>query len=352
MQRQVGNCGRTFSPDSFLAPWQNFSAGTTDATPQPPESNPHTAAMPPRIPVSFPWASRIAAGSSHGINCLRTFTSTPSVRALGPESPNYIEVPKPLQPTFDYPPEVKGHLPVPRDIFKTRNAHPKHSDVFIQRSTRVPKDLKAPGPYSRDADYKLYKRRLAEKRRIALQEGVKELHSRKVETEAQHLARVQANYADRRERAMAPPRATDVLTQTTIPKGVQDYLADKLPRSSRAADIEKRRKAYQRRMAQVHSVRASRLHDLYINAREFIVEESQLDEAIDKAFGTEEAPVGWDTKGNMGLRSEGKDGLSPWHGPMPEGVGDMLQKLRGGEGVGLAKERVKKVAEALTGGKM
>jgi hypothetical protein len=30
----------------------------------------------------------------------------------------------------------------------------------------------------------------------------------------------------------------------------------------------------------------------------------------------------------------------------------MLNKLRGGEGVGLAKERVKKVAEELTGGKM
>jgi hypothetical protein len=29
-----------------------------------------------------------------------------------------------------------------------------------------------------------------------------------------------------------------------------------------------------------------------------------------------------------------------------------LEKLKGGEGVGLAKERVKKVAEALTGGKM
>jgi hypothetical protein len=54
----------------------------------------------------------------------------------------------------------------------------------------------------------------------------------------------------------------------------------------------------------------------------------------------------------MGLRTEGKEGLSPWNGPMPEGVGDLLHKLRGGEGVGLAKERVKKLAEELTGGKM
>jgi hypothetical protein len=99
-------------------------------------------------------------------------------------------------------------------------------------------------------------------------------------------------------------------------------------------------------------VRASRLHNLYINAREFIVEESQLDEAIEKAFGTEEEPLGWDNRGNVGKRSEGNEGLSKFAGPLPEGTGDRLRKLHGGEGVGLAKERVKRVAEELTGGKM
>jgi hypothetical protein len=151
---------------------------------------------------------------------------------------------------------------------------------------------------------------------------------------------------------MAPPREVDVLTQTSVQKGIREFLASELPSTSRATNVSTRRKAYQARVNRVQAVRKSRLHDLYVNAREFIVEEQQLDEAIEKAFGTEEAPVGWDTRGNMGLRSEGKEGLSPWHGPMPEGVGDMLQKLKGGEGVGLAKERVKKVAEALTGGKM
>jgi hypothetical protein len=241
---------------------------------------------------------------------------------------------------------------VPRDIFKTRNKHPKESDTFLSRSTRTPKDTKAPGPYSRDADYRLYKQRLAETRRAALKDGVTQLHARKVETEAEFLSKIQASYADRRARASAPPREVDVLTQTSVQKGIRDFLASELPVPSRTAHVGTRRKAYQARMAKVQAVRTSRLHDLYVNAREFLVEEQQLDEAIEKAFGTEEAPIGWDNRGNMGLRSEGKEGLSPWHGPMPEGVGDMLQKLKGGEGVGLAKERVKKVAEALTGGKM
>lgn len=207
-----------------------------------------------------------------------------------------------------------------------------------------------PGPYSRDADYRLYKQRLAEKRREALKEGVKQLHERKVTSEAQYMARIQASGAHRRALAMAPRRDVDILTETSVAEGIRDFLADSLP--PRPDMSKARSKAYQRRMAKVQETRASRLHDLYTNAREFIVDEKQLEEAIDKAFGTDESPVGWDPKGKMGPRHEGNEGLSPWHGPLPEGVGDMLQKLKGGEGVGLAKERVKKLAEELTGGKM
>ncbi|RYN54267.1 hypothetical protein AA0118_g9192 [Alternaria tenuissima] len=308
--------------------------------------------MPPRIPVRLPSASP-APSTAHGWSgslCVRSFSSTPTSLALGPQSPNYIEVPKPLQPTYPAKPTVKGHLPIPRDIFKTRNKHPKESDIFIGRSTKEPKEVKVPGPYSRDADYRLYKQRLAEKRRENLKEGVKELHERKVTSEAQYLAKIQAIGAKRRELATAPRREVDILTETSVAKGIRDFLTDSLP--PRPDITQARKKAYDRRVAKIQEVRASRLHDLYTNAREFIVDEQQLDEAIEAAFGTEDAPVGWDHKGIMGPRAEGKEGLSPWHGPLPEGVGDMLNKLRGGEGVGLAKERVKKVAEELTGGKM
>ncbi|KAH7402820.1 hypothetical protein BKA66DRAFT_507689 [Pyrenochaeta sp. MPI-SDFR-AT-0127] len=311
--------------------------------------------MPPRIPVRLASALPATATPVNGwasTRCARSMSSTPSCLALGPQSPNYIDVPKPLQPTFPSKPAVKGHLPIPRDIFKTRNSHPKESATFLDRSTRTPKTVKAPGPYSRDADYRLYKQRLADKRRTALQEGVKELHERKATSDAQYLSKIQQIGAFRRKVATAPSREVDLLTQTSISKGIRDFLTDELPASSRLTITNARRKAYGRRVAKVQAVRTSRLHDLYTNAREFIVDEQQLDEAIEKAFGTEESPMGWDVKGNMGPRHEGKEGLSPWHGPMPEGVGDMLQKLKGGEGVGLAKERVKKVAEELTGGKM
>ncbi|KAF2818789.1 hypothetical protein CC86DRAFT_375635 [Ophiobolus disseminans] len=308
--------------------------------------------MPPRIPVRFPWPSRSTVPCVNGRNAVRNFTSTPPTLALGPQSPNYIDVPKPLQPTFPLSPQPKGHLPVPRDVFKTRNRHPKQSPVFLARSTRVPKDAKAPGPYSRDAEYRLYKQRLADTRRSALRDGVKQLHDRKLTNEALHLSKIKASYADMRARASAPPRETDVLTATSLSPGIRAFLAGTLPNTSRE-NIPKRRDAYHRRHNRVYDQRRAQLHDLYVNARTFIVDEAQLDDAIEKTFGTEEDPMGWNQSGVMGRRSEGgMEGLSPWHGAMPEGVGDMLTKLRGGEGVGLAKERAKKVAEELTGGKM
>jgi hypothetical protein len=316
----------------------------------------HTPKMPPRIPVRFPWTSRGLNNASLGALdptlSIRSFSATPAALALGPQSPNYIEVPKPLQPTFPLDPVVKGHLPIPRDIFKTRSKLPKESPKLLGSSSRRPKNVKTPGPYSPDADYQLYKRRLADKRRDALREGVKQLHERKVEAESMFQQKLEKSYAEKLARATAPPRETDLLTATSIQKGLRDFLAGTLPESSKKHNVPARRAAYQRRVEKIQAVRQQRLHDLYVNAREFLVEESQLDEAIDKCFGSEEKPVGWAANGTQGLRSEGMEGLSPWHGPMPEGVGDMLQKLKGGEGVGLARERVRKVAESLTGGKM
>lgn len=308
--------------------------------------------MPPRIPVRFPWGSRQFAASNSGINAsaaLRTFSTTAPSLALGPESPNYIEVPKPLQPTFPLQPEVKGHLPIPRDVFKTRSKIAKESDQFIANTTKDPKKLAQPGPYSKDAEYRLYKQRLADARKSAFREGVKELHERKATTEASRTAFIQRSNTERRELAMAPRRNVDILTETTVSQGVRDYLENKLHQTPRVEVAKTRRKAYQKRMEKQDQVRRSRLHDLYINAREFIVSEEQLDSAIEKAFGTNENPIRWDTRGEI---SPIGTGVSPWEGGPPEGVAERMAKLKGGEGVGLAKERVKQVAEQLTGGKM
>jgi hypothetical protein len=305
--------------------------------------------MPPRIPVRFPWASTRCIGHAESSIALRSFTSTSPSLALGPESPNYVEVPKPAQPTFPLKPRIKGVLPIPRDVFKTRSEIPKASDEFIAASTPDPTKLKASAPFDRHADYRSYKQRMAESRRQALREGVKQLHERKTTTEAEHKAAVQALYTDKLQRTMAPPREADVLTQNSVSKSIRDFLVDALPSTSRSNVTDARRRAFERKMAKHAAVREDRLHDLYTNAREFIVSEEQLDEAIETAFGTDQNPVRWDAQGRETPLGIGK---SPWEGRIPEGVAEKLNKLTGGAGVGLAKERIKKVAEDLTGGKM
>ncbi|KAF2022366.1 hypothetical protein BU24DRAFT_418009 [Aaosphaeria arxii CBS 175.79] len=305
--------------------------------------------MPPRICIRVPVGSLQQQHAVNSTICARPFSSTPSTLALGPESPNYIEVPKPKQPSYDHKPRMKGVLPTPRDIFRIRNAKPKESEELIKQSTPDATKVKIPGPFSKDAEYRLYKQRLAASRKQALKEGIQELHVRKTTTEASESSRIKALQADKLARAMAPPRDVDVLTQNSVSKSIRDFLHDELPSSSRSNISDDRRVLFRRKMAKHEAKRQARLHDLYTNAREFIVTESQLDEAIEKEFGTEEEPMGWD---NMGKMVQGAEGRSPWNGPIPEGISDMLQKLKGGEGVGLAKERVKKVAEELTGGKM
>ncbi|PVI02344.1 hypothetical protein DM02DRAFT_613036 [Periconia macrospinosa] len=307
--------------------------------------------MPPRIPVRFPWASGYPAVTTNGLNSslsIRAFSSTTPTLALGPESPNFIEVPKPVQPTWVQEPRLKGHLPIPRDIFKTRSSVPKQSDKFIARATKAPAKAKLPGPYSKDAEYTLYKQRLAEIRRQNLESGVKALYERKSTAERIERDIMKKESRQRIALATAPPRTVDVLTQTSVSKSVRDFLSDGLSNTPSGAVMKARRNAFTRRMRKQDAVRQSRVHDLYTNARKFIVDEQQLDEAIDEAFGTDDKPVRWDLNGRV---DPSKTGMSPWQGGnIPEGMREKLQKLD--QGVGLAKDRIKKIAETLTGGKL
>lgn len=303
--------------------------------------------MSARIAVRYPWAVQRS-----GNTCLvlaRSFTTTPHPQALGPESPNYIEVPKAVQPTLKRKPIVKGVLPVPRNIFKTRSALPKESEQFLSLSTPEPKTQRQPNRYSKDADYVLYKRRLAETRRQALRESVKQLHVRKTETERDVTAQSAAVRARNKALAMAPPRQADVLTSTIISKTIRDFLDNKLPSTSRRArkgQVEH----FQRVQSRHTAVRQAHLHDLYTHARDFIVNEERLDAVIEKEFGTEENPVRWSERD--GRPTPGATGESPWKAGAQDGVAERLQRLRAGEAVDVAQERIRKVAEVLTGGKM
>jgi hypothetical protein len=302
--------------------------------------------MPARIAVRYAWTSQPSTTACAIL--ARSFSTTPKSQALGPESPNYIEVPKAVQPTLKRKPIVKGVLPVPRNIFKTRSTLPKDSDGFLSLSTPEPKAQRTLNRYSKEADYVLYKRRLAETRRQALKESVKQLHVRKTETERDVTAQSARVREHNKALAMAPPRQADVLTSTTVSKTIRDFLEDKLPSTSRQA-TQGQVQHFQRVQSRNTAIRQAHLHDLYTHARDFIVDEGGLDAVIEKEFGTDEKPVRWSRETGEAGRHGGE---SVWTGGAQDGVGEMLQKLRAGEAVDVAQERIRRVAEELTGGKM
>lgn len=102
--------------------------------------------------------------------------------------------------------------------------------------------------------------------------------------------------------------------------------------------------------------RREALHELYMHAREFIVDEAGLDRAIEAEFGSEmeSNPKEWEVK------------PSEWSKGAPPRMMDLVVAATGGGRAGgvlggqrgalgktaLLTDRVKKIAEALTGGKM
>lgn len=106
--------------------------------------------------------------------------------------------------------------------------------------------------------------------------------------------------------------------------------------------------------------RLDSLHTLYLNARHFIVTPQQLDTAVDEAFGTPANPVTFDVTGGQYGQSE--NAASVWALGKPERVQDMLNRANrqgsrsavesAGGYEGVNGERIRRIAETLTGGKM
>ena len=97
--------------------------------------------------------------------------------------------------------------------------------------------------------------------------------------------------------------------------------------------------------------RRNALHTLYVNAGDFITTGKQLDGVIDRAFDD-----------NSQFRGDSSEGVNIWNLGPPETVQELLRKanksgrqtaLDSAEGNEIiTRERMKKIGEELTGGKM
>lgn len=154
-----------------------------------------------------------------------------------------------------------------------------------------------------------------------------------------------------------PEREDERLTTPSHGLDLSKLLHGAPPDPDRAERIHHKRANVAAKSAHEREVRMDHLHTLYMRARNFIVTPQQLDAAVDAAFGTPEQPVDFSSAGQA-------KGTSMWAKGRPDGLQDMLAAASGEGGRGalqraervsgdrVQRERMKRLAERLTGGEM
>ncbi|KAL1964603.1 hypothetical protein VTN77DRAFT_6777 [Rasamsonia byssochlamydoides] len=274
---------------------------------------------------------------------VRGFTSSSRLR-VGPESPNYIDVPRPLQPDLPSKPQVKGTLPVPRELFPVRRQD-KPTEAYISAATPLPSKEKTVDPNDPNAELIEWKRRMAAMRRKNLREGLLELHARKRRTEWL-MAKRSAEKQAKRERILKQPQREDErLTSPSVIQAMKPTKTPVLPDPDREERLAQARLRVQAKEAEKRAERQDSLHTLYMNARNFITTEDQLAAEIERVFPEGE---------NEAWRNDHQAGENIWNLGLPPTIQSMVTDAKRSEAARweVIQGRVKKLAEEITGGKM
>lgn len=272
-----------------------------------------------------------------------------------PESPRYIDIPEPPQQTIPDKRWVKGILPIPRDIFSGKalgKGLDKADKERIALSTKEP-ERQNTAPISSQESRIEWKQRMASMRRRNLREGLQSLKDRRVRTDGQLVQRGKRRQEAREALVHAPEREDERLTNPSIALPLQNLLRGNLADPDREARLAKMRARVEAKEAARIADREDALHTLYMQARSFITTETQLNQAVDAAFGTPEQPLAFGTT---------PDDNSMWSRGAPPTVQNMLNSANqtgatsalgsAGGYARLTKQRVKRIAEKLTGGRM
>ncbi|KAL1588139.1 hypothetical protein WHR41_03281 [Cladosporium halotolerans] len=300
--------------------------------------------MPPRTALSTPLRAWKCPSCSQ-----RTFTSTAGRASVGPEHPRYINFPEPPQQNAPQHKWMKGVLPVPRDVFGGKGAGDQSSEEALARKTKAAERQRDPEKGSREA----WKARMAEQRKRNLREGVRELKDRQQKTRRRMETAQAEKYREQDELLSRPEREDERLTTPSHGLDLDALYHGQVPDPSRQTRLALKRERSAAFEATRTAERLDSVNTLYSHARNFIVTPKQLDEAVENAFGTNDFPV---TFGDRG------EGMSIWETGKPQSVQDMLNRANNarsskaiesaGGYIAINQERVRRIAEALTGGKM
>lgn len=274
---------------------------------------------------------------------VRSISSTAS-RNIGPESPRFVDVPQSIQPDLRRKQEVKGTLPVPRELFPLRRPDKPGKQYLAEATPEPSRPGPAVEPGHRDFDYLEWKRQIAIVRRKNLREGLVELFARKQRT-ARQIAAESARKQAARARILAQPERDDErLTRSSVISAMRVGRGDGLlPDPNREQRVAESKDKVQQRKEIKAEERKDALHTLYINARNFITNEEQLTAELDRAFPAGDNPE-WE--------SDAGGGPNIWNLGPPPTTSALLRRQKSDQDTmwQVEQQRMKKLAEALTGG--
>ncbi|KAI1806493.1 hypothetical protein F4811DRAFT_510149 [Daldinia bambusicola] len=307
------------------------------------------------MPPLLPRPALLPRGGGPVSRALFSSTAARPSQQIPPESPLFINVPNPpqdqsIEALRELKP-VKGHLPVPRQIFKKRDGHLKPQDDWLMRSAPAPSSERSKLPPR--SEIQAWKRKVAAARRENMREGIRALYARKQLFDARRLERQTARLAAHRAAATAPEREDDRLTRGSINAGtLQTKVHPDPERFSRALESRSRTETL---ATQKSDARRDAIQELYMRARSFIVDEKDLEEEVDRLF----APDYWKSQG---VAPDGFETNNIWDlQGRPPTVASMLNDVARATSQIVKNmesektrtlKRQKEVTEELTGGKL
>jgi len=288
-------------------------------------------------------------------NSLRAFTTTAAQLAVPPEAPNFVDVPQSYQPDLVIPRRQKGVLPVPRELFPPRQPD-KPSEEYIARATRD-KLAKNVVPESKMSELGKYRTRMALTRKKHLREGLLELHNREEAMTRLVAIRSEQKRKERERLISQAERVDEHLTNSSVPQAMKPGKALKINKADAEARYKKKMSNLEEQWREKAEERREALHTLYINARSFITTDEQLGAEIEKAFPKDNNPE---------FATDTKLGDNIWNVGSPATIADLLDAgasrvRKDFSKAGLTEtdhkfaidqERMKRIAEELSGGKM
>lgn len=282
-------------------------------------------------------------------------SSTAYATRIPPESPRYINVPNPPQDqsaeTGRSTGKFRGHLPVPKDVFRWKKDGYEPTQEILDSIAAEPSSEHSKQPPR--SDKQAWKRSMAAMRRENVRSGIQDLWERKAVSD-RTVAEAQARKIVAHRHAVQMPQSkADRLTRASVdPETLKTTVALDPERFERARESKARSEALEQERSER---RIDAVQELYMNARNFIVTEKELEATVEKEFAADHFT-------SMGLSSSGRPMHNIWDFEgKPKSMTDMMRDVSRTTNDLISSttqdatrtlKRQKLVAEQLTGGKM